>query len=362
MKAVSLFSSGGIGELLLKDLGIDVVCANELIAKRANFYREIHGDHIITGDIRDESVITQILNACDLHNPDLLIATPPCQGFSTLGKNKSNDDFLLDERNYLIFDIISLIKSQNFKFVLIENVARFLDLKMPRNGEIIDIIEVIKEELGASYKIQYDVLNAKDHLVPQTRPRSFIKLIHKDLPLVKWAWPPKSPEISLRQSIGFLPSLESGEISDYHPLHFAKQHNERDIQAMKHTPEGKSAMKNEVHYPKRKDGKRISGFHNTYKRMSWDHPAHARTTNSGNIGSHNNVHPGRKLEDGTYSDARVLTLLETFIVTGIPQNLEIPDWASDAFIRTLIGEAVPPPLMREVLNPLVNEFKEISKK
>ena len=165
MIAVSLFSSGGIGEILLKELGIDVVCANELIAKRADFYREIHGDHIVTGDIRDESVITQIKDSCELHKPDLLIATPPCQGFSTLGKNKNNEDFLLDQRNYLIFDIISLIKSQNFKFVLIENVARFLDLKMPRNGEIIDIIEVIKEELGTSYLIQYEVLNAKDHFV-----------------------------------------------------------------------------------------------------------------------------------------------------------------------------------------------------
>ena len=362
MIAVSLFSSGGIGEILLKELGIDVVCANELIAKRADFYKEIHGDHIVTGDIRDESVITQIKDSCELHKPDLLIATPPCQGFSTLGKNKNNEDFLLDQRNYLIFDIISLIKSQNFKFVLIENVARFLDLKMPRNGEIIDIIEVIKEELGTSYLIQYEVLNAKDHFVPQTRPRSFIKLVHRDYSLIKWEWPSKQTEITLRQSIGFLPSLEAGESSNYHPLHYAKQHNERDILAMKHTPEGKSAMKNAKYYPKRKDGKKISGFHNTYKRMSWDHPAHARTTNSGNIGSHNNVHPGRMLKDGTYSDARVLTLLETFIVTGIPQDLVIPVWASDAFIRTLIGEAVPPPLMREVLKPLINEFREIHKK
>jgi len=359
MKAVSLFSSGGIGELLLNDLGIEVVCANELLVKRADFYREIHGDHIVTGDIRDESVANRIKSACIEHDPELLIATPPCQGFSTLGKNKSNDDFLLDERNYLIFEIVSLIKSQNFKFILIENVARFLDLKMPRNGEILEIIDVLKEELGSTYSIQYEVLNAKDHLVPQTRPRSFIKLIREDHNYIRWEWPKKMPEISLRESIGHLPSLESGEKSEVHPLHYAKQHNERDILAMKHTPEGKSAMKNTIHFPRRKDGKRISGFHNTYKRMAWDYPAHARTTNSGNIGSHNNVHPGRKLKDGTYSDARVLTLLETFIVTGIPQDISIPLWCSDAFIRTLIGEAVPPPLMREVLKPLINELKSI---
>lgn len=362
MKAISLFSSGGIGELLLNELGVNVICANEIIEKRAKFYKEIHGDHMVTGDIRDEKVCKRIKEACDLNDPDLLIATPPCQGFSTLGKNKNNDDFLLDERNYLIFDIVSLVKYHNFKFVLIENVARFLDLKMPRNGEILEIIDVLKEELGLKYSIDFKVLNAKDHKVPQTRPRSFIKLKRKDLDTVSWEWPKKHSEITLRDSIGHLPSLEAGESSDYHPLHYAKEHNERDIMAMKHTPEGRSAMKNLIHFPKRKDGQKISGFHNTYKRMSWDHPAHARTTNSGNIGSHNNVHPGRALKNGTYSDARVLTLLETFIVTGIPANLNLPNWASDAFIRTLIGEAVPPPLMKEVLKPLLDEFKQISRK
>ncbi len=111
---------------------------------------------------------------------------------------------------------------------------------------------------------------------------------------------------------------------------------------MKNTPTGKSAFKNNFYYPKKENGDKIKGFHNTYKRMKWDEPAHARTTNSGNIGSHNNVHPGRLQEDGTYSDARVLTILETLIVSSLPENWDIPKWATDNFIRTVIGEAIPP--------------------
>ena len=42
--------------------------------------------------------------------------------------------------------------------------------------------------------------------------------------------------------------------------------------------------------------------------MKWDEPSPARAMNNGNMGGHNNVHPGRELPDGTYSDARVLTL------------------------------------------------------
>ncbi len=38
------------------------------------------------------------------------------------------------------------------------------------------------------------------------------------------------------------------------------------VECMSHTDEGCSAMTNEVYYPKRADGKKVSGFHNTYKK------------------------------------------------------------------------------------------------
>jgi DNA (cytosine-5)-methyltransferase 1 len=41
---------------------------------------------------------------------------------------------------------------------------------------------------------------------------------------------------------------------------------------------------------------------------------------NGAISSQNNVHPGRKLPNGTYSDARVLTIYELMLLTGIPKN------------------------------------------
>ena len=64
----------------------------------------------------------------------------------------------------------------------------------------------------------------------------------------------------------------------------------------------------------------------------------------------NELHPGRKLEDGTYSDARVLTLRELFIVSSLPEEWEFPDWATDAFLRQVIGEAIPPMLTFNIVN------------
>ena len=121
---------------------------------------------------------------------------------------------------------------------------------------------------------------------------------------------------------------------------------------MRHTKPGKSAIQNEVYYPKKEDGSRIKGFHNTYKRMVWDQPCPARTTYCGSVSSHNNVHPGYLQKDGTYSDPRVLTLLETFIVSSIPEDINFPNGSTDTFIRTMIGEAVPPKLMEKIINKI----------
>ena len=83
--------------------------------------------------------------------------------------------------------------------------------------------------------------------------------------------------------------------------------------------------------------------------MKWDEPAPTRALNNGAISGHNNVHPGRLKSDGTYSDARVLTMLELFIVSSLPKNWNYPKKYSDSFIRQIIGEGVPPLFIKKIL-------------
>ena len=127
---------------------------------------------------------------------------------------------------------------------------------------------------------------------------------------------------------------------------------------MRHTPEGCSAMVNEIYYPKKEDGSRVKGFHNTYKRMKWDAPAPAVTMRSDAISSQENVHPGRKNPDGTYSDARVLTLRELFIVSSLPAEWNIPEGLTDTFIRHIIGEAIPPMLSFNIVNMIGDDSND----
>lgn len=351
LKGVSLFSSGGIAETYYNDINIDIVVANELLQKRVDFYKHFYSQaDVVCGDIQDANIKKNILSKI---GPDvkLLVATPPCQGLSSIGKNRTQEAFEQDSRNFLIFDVFEIIDACNFDYILIENVPRFLKMYFPFEGQILLLEEIIKLKYQSIYNIEINILNASDYGVAQTRPRAIIRIFKKGL---KWASPIKEAKINLEKAIGHLPSLEPDTDSGI-PWHFSKKHNDRDILALTHTPPGKSAIKNEFYYPKKANGDRIKGFHNTYKRMKWEAPAHARTTKSGNIGSHNNVHPGRLQSDGTYSDPRVLSILETLIVSSLPQDWDIPKTATDNFIRTVIGEAIPPLMSKKILAGVFNE-------
>lgn len=349
IKAISVFSSAGIGELLLKNTNVDVIAANELLPKRAECYSHFYPEtDMHCGDITLDETQDYMVEAAKKGGAKMLIATPPCQGLSTLGKNKKQIHYEKDKRNYLILSALNIIDRCDFDYVLIENVPTFLEMYFPYENDYFKLEEILNKKYADKYIIEARVLNAKDYGICQSRPRAIIKMYKPDK---KWSWPATEAEIPLRDAIGDLPSLESGEISDI-PWHFAKKHNDRAVLALKHTPTGKSAIANEVYYPKKEDGTRIKGFHNTFKRMVWDQPCPTRTTFSGSMSSHNNVHPGRLLPDGTYSDARVLTLLETFIVSSIPNDVDFPKGSTDTFIRTVIGESIPPKLMMKVIEKI----------
>lgn len=349
---LSLFSGGGIAETYFEDIGIHIAVANELLPERAAFYRHTHPQtKMICGDISDECVFRRVMEEAKAAKASFLLATPPCQGMSTLGKR----EYVSDKRNSLVHYVLEAIDAMQPDYVLMENVPKFTELLYNADGTTHDaqatdggayrIVELLEHLYAARYHVEMKLLNAMHYGVPQSRPRAIIKMYRKGL---SWPWPAEEGRIiTLRDAIGDLPSLESGQSSGI-KWHRALVHNERQILALRHTPEGKSAMKNEVYYPRKKDGSRVRGFHNTYNRMKWDEPAPARTTNNHLMSGHNNVHPGRPLADGTWSDARVLTLRELIIVSSLPLDWNLPPEMAEAAVRELIGEAVPPLLTKKI--------------
>ncbi|MGI6510281.1 MAG: DNA cytosine methyltransferase [Erysipelotrichaceae bacterium] len=348
-KVLSLFAGAGIADFGFDDR-FDIVLANELLDIRMKTYKFWHPNtKTICGDITNKEIKRKIIYESKSKKVNFIFATPPCQGVSLIGKNKTNSQMIQDKRNYLIFDIFDIIDEIKPKIIMIENVARFLKIKYPINGKLKDIESIIREKYSNLYTIKCDIFDAQHYGVPQHRKRAIIRMYNNSF---NWNDPEKQKTITVREAIGDLPSLESGEISML-KNHNARKHTLSNILCMKYTPTGKSAFENEVHYPKNEvTGNRIKGYIASYKRMDWDKPAPTITMRNDAISSQCNVHPGRKLEDGTYSDARVLTLRELFILSSLNPDLDIPSFASDIQIRHMVGEAVPPKLISAILSGL----------
>ena len=128
-RGLSLFASAGIAEMNLNKCNINIVLANELLDIRCKVHSYWHPQaEIIQGSITDDLIKKEIIEKSLINKVDFILATPPCQGVSLIGKNKTNDDMLEDDRNFLIFHAFDIIDAINPKVFVIENVDRFLKM------------------------------------------------------------------------------------------------------------------------------------------------------------------------------------------------------------------------------------------
>lgn len=373
MKIMSLFANIGVAEAYLSDLNFDVVIANEIIKRRAELYKKIYPNvKMIDGDITNPSIFKLLVDQGLKNQIDIIMATPPCQGMSTAGHQLEND-----ERNKLIIPVIQLINILKPKYVFLENVPNFANTQILYNSSKIKIFDLIYNELKKSYFIRKEIINTKDYEVPQNRERTIILMTRKDQQKL-WILPEKSTKnITMRDAIGDIPDIDpyikdvsEEELLQIFPDFYIKKeralkisrwnnpphHIKRQVIAMLHTPTGCTAFDNTQYYPIKADGKPVRGYHNTYKRQNWDTPAYTITMDNRKISSQNNVHPGRmyKSKNGEvlYSDARVLTLYEIMLIMTLPSDWPIPKNTSEAFLRRVIGEGIPPLFVKKVFENL----------
>lgn len=344
---MSLFSGGGIGEMSLSNTNVKIVIANELLKQRCKFYEFYNPNtDVVCGDITKKEIKDILIKKAKAKGVDFIMATPPCQGASLIGKNKDLEAMKNDFRNYLIFDAVEIIEKVKPTFVLLENVTRFYEmLYIYKNKDNVNLLTILDDKFGTEYIIDYHVFNSEDYGVPQSRKRGIVRMWKKGN---TWKLPEKEKKITVREAIGDLPSLEAGQKSNI-KNHYARNHTEQHILCMKHTPTGHSAFENKIYYPQNKNGKKVKGFSATFKRIEWDQPAPTITMRNDCISSQSNVHPGRLLSDGTYSDARVLTPRELFILSSIDPDIDMPSNISESQIRYIVGEGIPPRLVMQIV-------------
>ena len=105
------------------------------------------------------------INEKELPDFDLLVGGFPCQSFSIAGKRGG----FRDTRGTMFFEIARIIREKQPRLLLLENVKGLLS--HDKGNTFTTIISTL-DELG--YDCQWQVLNSKNHGVPQNRERVFI--------------------------------------------------------------------------------------------------------------------------------------------------------------------------------------------
>ena len=139
-------------------LGAQCVGYSEIDKYATQIYQKHFPEHKAYGDI------TKIV-AADLPDFELLVGGFPCQSFSIAGKRRGFDD----TRGTMFFELARIIKEKQPRLFVFENVKGLLSHD---NGNTFLTIITTLDELG--YDCQWQVLNSKNHGVPQNRERVFI--------------------------------------------------------------------------------------------------------------------------------------------------------------------------------------------
>jgi DNA (cytosine-5)-methyltransferase 1 len=103
---------------------------------------------------------------------DVLVAGPPCQGFSSAGKQDDSD-----VRNQLVFEAVRVINILKPKIVVIENVPGML----ARRGTILRDVGSKLSEGSRGYFMAVELLHGHLMGVPQTRKRLALVGVRRDL-------------------------------------------------------------------------------------------------------------------------------------------------------------------------------------
>ncbi|MEQ8477945.1 DNA (cytosine-5-)-methyltransferase [Fulvivirga sp.] len=252
LTAIDLFSGCGGFSYGFQQAGFHVILGvdNTEIALKT-FEKNHDNSKALLLDLHKESAIDTIIKESNGKEIDVIIAGPPCQGFSLTGSRKEND-----ERNSLFYAVFRLAEKTNPKAIIIENVPGLLTLYGGKAKK--EIIELC-DKMG--YNCNPKLLYAPDYGVPQIRKRVFFVALRKDLGMFEFPEPTHSPEkyVGCKDAIGDLPDLVSdlGEenlsydknpFSDYQKImrngnkvlfnHLGTQHTEHVINVISQVPEG----------------------------------------------------------------------------------------------------------------------------
>lgn len=304
----------------------------------------------------------------------------------------------LDPRNRLIIPTMRVAKAMRPRLVVFENVPEMENtLIEDESGRLIAILDYVREQLGPDYIGEARVVEFADYGVPQRRQR-LITVFSRDAAMLAthrrqrtfFPRPTHAPDgarglgrwVTVRDVIAGMPALDAGHAATARgddPLHFVPLLDADKYFWVSNTPPEKGAFDNQcvscgctenpTHGNTRDDNginrasretplrclrcgellprpwvkadgahRIMRGYTSAYKRMRWDLPASALTTNLAYACSDNKLHPDQH---------RVLSLREALMlhtITDFDFKIARRDGrkVNTGLVYDIIGESIPP--------------------
>lgn len=186
VKAISLFSGLGGMDIGLHQAGVETVICIEKSPSAAKTLRinshsyptqpdyptisvsKKYPWQVLQGDIRSISA-QDVLNHADIPRDsiDLIVGGPPCQTFSR--SNEGEREGIDSNRGKLFREFVRILQEIEPDAFIFENVRGLIS---SNDGKDLQTILTSLREIG--FNTDYEVLNAADYGVPQTRERLFI--------------------------------------------------------------------------------------------------------------------------------------------------------------------------------------------
>lgn len=377
---VELFAgAGGLAQGFLQTQQYELIALSDIDENAKTTFKQNYPSsdiEYICEDIKDLK-IKQLLQKAHGRRVSGVLGGPPCQGFSSAGLKRPDD-----ERNQYIGDYVRFVKALEPDFLLMENVPQVIF-----HPQFKALIEALEKD----FEIRFTVLNAAQYGVAQTRHRAFVLAFHRRLGITP-AFPapthafvkhfifnyrrkrlenPRNQSADKDGILGADPSVirafketnaeyrGSGEVeplvtvwkaigdlvrcnASSVPNHIPRIHQEKLLELINLIPEGGGLEDIDAQYhPK-------SHYSQAYGRLHRKGLARTITTWFQNAGSGRFIHP---------TEPRTLTVREAARLQGFSDIFEFCGSLEDQM--RLVGNAVPPLLAQAIASRIWQDLSAV---
>ncbi|PPG61079.1 DNA cytosine methyltransferase [Rathayibacter sp. AY1C5] len=331
ISAIDLFCGAGGLSQGLQDAGIRVVGGVDIEASCGYAFESNIDAPFMEMDVRDVTA-AHLEPLWQSGTVRMLAGCAPCQPFSPYRRGV---DTSAEEQWPLLREFARLVEEIEPELVTMENV--------PRIGSSQVFKDFVTELESLGYFVDWKSCYGPRYGLPQHRRR--LVLLASRLGPIKVPDGPldESDFRTVRDVIGGLPPIASGEAHAEDSLHVARRLSPLNLQRIAASKPGGTwkDWPEELLSPCHRKASGAS-FKNVYARMEWDKPSPTITTLSNNFGAGRFGHP---------EQARPLSLREAALLQGFPRGYRFVRSGAKinmAPIARLIGNAVPPPIAAEV--------------